>query len=302
MSSSPFNLQALEAMPTPYPELEISDECGLLQGYNDPFPDILSPLSYASSSSPPPILALPQHQWSGDALSQYPDAKRARHNHTNELSTSVSEITHSPPKDCPKCGRPLRRSHSTGLYRCGKCGPRGTRRLHDNTVNREDGPSHWGPVRSPTHSNNGSEGSFSFTSLPPDVKHEPEPLEILPENYEPPELIIRGLVSPEEVCQLFEIFFDRMNDANTLDPTVHNIPSLLTRCPFLFTVICAIASSALPSRPDLYPVAISLAKAEASKALSVREKGPYTSPEAALALKLMARWARRSCPFVPVTV
>lgn len=90
------------------------------------------------------------------------------------------------------------------------------------------------------------------------VMEDPELFGMCLDKYEPPEIINRGLVSPEEVCQLFEMYegplplacasanrltsvhvssyFDKMNDAKTLDPVIHNIPALLTRCPLLFTV------------------------------------------------------------------
>jgi len=167
-------------------------------------------------------------------------------------------------------------------------------------VNREDSPNkavYNAAYNSTNHHSQGGPFSPMMSPMMASVKEDPDLFGGMSlDNYEQPELIVRGLVTPEEICQLFEIFFDQMNDPKTLDPAIHNIPTLLTRCPLLFTVICAIASSALPSRPDLYPIAQALAKEEASKALSVRENGPYRSPEADLALKLLARWARRARP------
>ncbi|KAF9509969.1 hypothetical protein BS47DRAFT_109419 [Hydnum rufescens UP504] len=95
------------------------------------------------------------------------------------------------------------------------------------------------------------------------TKHldDPEVHRMIAEQYAPPALILRGIVSPEEVRHLFAIFFERLNPhIEVLRQDIHTIPTLLARCPLLFTVICTLASRYLVSRPDLYPIAFSLAE------------------------------------------
>jgi hypothetical protein len=50
------------------------------------------------------------------------------------------------------------------------------------------------------------------------VKEDLELFEMCLDNYEPPELIVRGHVSPEEVCQLFEMYEDLLSLACAASP------------------------------------------------------------------------------------
>ncbi|ETW80085.1 hypothetical protein HETIRDRAFT_445608 [Heterobasidion irregulare TC 32-1] len=91
-----------------------------------------------------------------------------------------------------------------------------------------------------------------------------------------PEILISGLISPDEAKALFDIFFHKMNDEDfdarsqpflsILDETIHTPASVLRRCPFLFTAICAVASRYYTQRPEIYKMAMHFAKAAAASA------------------------------------
>ncbi|KAJ7773647.1 fungal-specific transcription factor domain-containing protein [Mycena maculata] len=88
------------------------------------------------------------------------------------------------------------------------------------------------------------------------------------EQHSPPEILIHGLVVPEDVDKLFEIFYARVNPfIALLDPVLHTPASTFARCPFLFTVICAISSRYYPDKSEIYPIAMHFAKHSAANAL-----------------------------------
>ncbi|KAH9034216.1 hypothetical protein EDB85DRAFT_1948273 [Lactarius pseudohatsudake] len=72
-----------------------------------------------------------------------------------------------------------------------------------------------------------------------------------------PEILISGLISPQEARELFDFL---------LDEAIHSAASVMRRCPFLFTVVCAISSRYHTKRPELYKLAIHFAKAGAASA------------------------------------
>ncbi|KAH9034519.1 hypothetical protein EDB84DRAFT_1486618 [Lactarius hengduanensis] len=82
-----------------------------------------------------------------------------------------------------------------------------------------------------------------------------------------PEILISGLISPQEARELFDLFFDHINPyLSLLDEAIHSAASVMRRCPFLFTVVCAISSRYYTKRPELYKLAIHFAKAGAASA------------------------------------
>ncbi|KZT54039.1 hypothetical protein CALCODRAFT_527825, partial [Calocera cornea HHB12733] len=84
----------------------------------------------------------------------------------------------------------------------------------------------------------------------------------------PPEITERGIVSPDEVRKLFNIFYDRLNPVLAIfDPAIHTPAHVYGRCPFLFTVVCAIASRYYRERPELYQIAMHLARTSAATSL-----------------------------------
>ncbi|KAF7291885.1 hypothetical protein MIND_01213800 [Mycena indigotica] len=88
------------------------------------------------------------------------------------------------------------------------------------------------------------------------------------EQHSPPEILIHGLVVPEDVDKLFDIFYTRVNPfIALLDPVLHTPASTFARCPFLFTVICAISSRYYPEKSEIYPIAMHFAKHSAATAL-----------------------------------
>ncbi|KAF9467566.1 fungal-specific transcription factor domain-containing protein [Collybia nuda] len=88
------------------------------------------------------------------------------------------------------------------------------------------------------------------------------------EQHSPPEILVHGLVAPEDVDKLFEIFYNRVNPfISLLDPVLHTPASTFARCPFLFTVICAISSRYYTEKSEIYPIAMHFAKHSAANAL-----------------------------------
>ncbi|KAF8522542.1 hypothetical protein JB92DRAFT_2887791 [Gautieria morchelliformis] len=95
------------------------------------------------------------------------------------------------------------------------------------------------------------------------------------ESQPPPRILASSLVSPREVDKLFEIYFDCMNlSVSLLDPKIYTAQTTYWRSPFLFTVICAVASRYLTERAGLYPVLMNYAKMEAGQALVAGLKSP----------------------------
>jgi len=88
------------------------------------------------------------------------------------------------------------------------------------------------------------------------------------EQHSPPEILVHGLVAPEDVDKLFDIFYNRVNPfISLLDPVLHTPASTFARCPFLFTVICAISSRYYTEKSEIYPIAMHFAKHSAANAL-----------------------------------
>ncbi|KAH9914369.1 uncharacterized protein BXZ73DRAFT_55048 [Epithele typhae] len=88
------------------------------------------------------------------------------------------------------------------------------------------------------------------------------------ESVSPPEILVHGLVTPDDVEKLFKIYFERVNvHCDVLDPVLHTPASTFARCPFLFTVVCAISSRYYPEKAEIYPIAMHFAKHAAASAL-----------------------------------
>ncbi|KAJ7227114.1 hypothetical protein GGX14DRAFT_418213 [Mycena pura] len=98
----------------------------------------------------------------------------------------------------------------------------------------------------------------------------PDPMRSRPIGDHPaaPHILTRGLITPQEAEKLFDIYFQRMNlSVSLLDPILYTAQKTCYRSPFLFTVVCAIASRFYPERPDLYPQAMHYAQLAAGTAL-----------------------------------
>ncbi|KAH9031018.1 fungal-specific transcription factor domain-containing protein [Lactarius pseudohatsudake] len=82
-----------------------------------------------------------------------------------------------------------------------------------------------------------------------------------------PDILVHKLVTPEDVEKLFDIFYTRINPfISLLDPKLHTPVLTFSRCPILFTVVCAIASR-YSDKPEVYPIAMHFAKSAAANAL-----------------------------------
>ncbi|KAH8813808.1 fungal-specific transcription factor domain-containing protein [Flagelloscypha sp. PMI_526] len=91
---------------------------------------------------------------------------------------------------------------------------------------------------------------------------------LLIEQHSPPEILVHGLVAPKDVDVLFKTFFDKVNPfLGLLDPVLHTPATTFARCPFLFTVICAVSSRYYPPKAEIYPIAMHFAKHAAANAL-----------------------------------
>ncbi|KAF8163242.1 fungal-specific transcription factor domain-containing protein [Crassisporium funariophilum] len=84
----------------------------------------------------------------------------------------------------------------------------------------------------------------------------------------PPDIIKHCGLYPEEIIELFSIFFSRVNPYfSVLDEDYHTPERLIWSSPFLFTVVCAVASRYHTSRTGLYQLAMEFARDLAGKAL-----------------------------------
>lgn len=91
---------------------------------------------------------------------------------------------------------------------------------------------------------------------------------MLIEQHSPPEILVHGLVDPDDVQNLFDIFYKYVNPfISLLDPVLHTPASTFARCPFLFTVVCAISSRYYVEKSEIYPIAMHFAKHSAANAL-----------------------------------
>ncbi|KAJ7104225.1 hypothetical protein B0H15DRAFT_1016609 [Mycena belliarum] len=89
----------------------------------------------------------------------------------------------------------------------------------------------------------------------------------------PPHILTRGLITPLEAEKLFDIYFKYMNiSVSLLDPVLYTPQKTCFRSPFLFTVVCAIASRFYTERPELYPQAMHFAQLAAGTALISGQK------------------------------
>ncbi|CAE6498442.1 unnamed protein product [Rhizoctonia solani] len=97
----------------------------------------------------------------------------------------------------------------------------------------------------------------------------PELRRIIVERQMVPEILTLKVVTDDEVEHLFRIFHERIDAVTAIiDPTIHTVAGVKARCPFLFTVICTIASRYWIERPELYMVLMHYAKSAAATAIT----------------------------------
>lgn len=87
-------------------------------------------------------------------------------------------------------------------------------------------------------------------------------------SHQVPAILAQGLITPAEAEKLFQLYFAEINiSVSLLDPVLYDAKRTFWRSPFLFTVICAIASRFYPERPELYQQAFHYAQLAAGSAL-----------------------------------
>ncbi|KAH9929980.1 uncharacterized protein B0H18DRAFT_1117054 [Fomitopsis serialis] len=108
-----------------------------------------------------------------------------------------------------------------------------------------------------------------------------------------PAILRNGIIRPDEAEKLFSTYFDYMNvSVSLLDPVIYTAQKTYWRSPFLFTVICAIASRHYCPRPELYQEAMKYARLAAGTALIGGQKS-IEAVQAYLLLSLYPVPARR---------
>ncbi|KAG8742296.1 hypothetical protein FRC10_001720 [Ceratobasidium sp. 414] len=128
-------------------------------------------------------------------------------------------------------------------------------------------------------------GNMAYFEAGPSA--DPELRRMIIERQMPPEILTNGIIKPAEVEILFRIYFEKLNPfVAILDPSMHTPAFVFGRCPFLFTVICAISSRYHRERPERYTVAMDFTKQLAAKALV----GGWKSIELVQAYTLMSAY------------
>ncbi|KAF8330749.1 uncharacterized protein EI90DRAFT_1090859 [Cantharellus anzutake] len=133
---------------------------------------------------------------------------------------------------------------------------------------------------------NAPEASLSGESIPP-----PTPQRAVV-SYHAPELITKQVVTHNEVIDLFNLYYNQMNNPPILNPEIHTVSYCLMRCPLLFTAVCTVASLFYTSRPNLYNIALPYARVAAARAFSAEGDGCDARDEIVFALKLLSKWSR----------
>ncbi|KAE8267569.1 hypothetical protein A4X09_0g4773 [Tilletia walkeri] len=126
----------------------------------------------------------------------------------------------------------------------------------------------------------------------------PGPLSNLPlrrviiEREIPPKLLTQGIISSEEILELFQIFFHYCSvHVVLLDPEMHTPALICARSPFLFSAVCCVASRYYShKRPDLYAKCLAEAK---RCAFDIMHRG-YKSVEIVQGFLLLSMWNQPS--------
>lgn len=98
----------------------------------------------------------------------------------------------------------------------------------------------------------------------------PDPVRLNPSisSQHLPHILTREIVTLQDVENLFKLYFDKMNPSTSLmDPVLHTPQYVVMRSPFLFTVVCAVASRFYTERPGLYAEVMRYAQLAAGTAL-----------------------------------
>ncbi|EIW56374.1 uncharacterized protein TRAVEDRAFT_49201 [Trametes versicolor FP-101664 SS1] len=91
---------------------------------------------------------------------------------------------------------------------------------------------------------------------------------LIVERQAAPDILLSGLVTPDDAAALFQIHYQWVNPIiPILDENIHTPATVLARCPFLFTIICTVASRYYDEKPHIHGMAIHFAKAAAANAI-----------------------------------
>ncbi|KAK0519435.1 hypothetical protein OC842_007458, partial [Tilletia horrida] len=108
----------------------------------------------------------------------------------------------------------------------------------------------------------------------------------------PPQLLTQGIISSEEILELFQIFFHNCSThVILLDPEMHTPALICARSPFLFSAVCTVASRFYShKRPDLYAKCLAESK---RCAYDIMSRG-YKSVEIVQGFLLLSLWTQPS--------
>lgn len=187
---------------------------------------------------------------------------------------------------------------SSGLRAGSQAGDEGA----DGSTNRESGDHATDTNKAVTEGHTYGKGDEAHTEpntpalgVASKTYFRPGPMSMLPlrkviiDRELPPELLTSGVVSDEEVLDLFSIFFHNCaQHIVLLDPEWHTPQFVCGRSPFLFTVILATASRYYTRRPDLHKKCLRQATKEAFGCL---ERG-FKSVEIVQAFLLLTMWGQ----------
>ncbi|OJA09448.1 hypothetical protein AZE42_02630 [Rhizopogon vesiculosus] len=103
---------------------------------------------------------------------------------------------------------------------------------------------------------------FRPSSTPDSIRSNPSMSHYLPH------ILTRDVITVKDAENLFKLYFDKMNmSASLLDPVLYTPQYVVVRSPFLFTVLCAVASRFYTERPGLYAEVMRYAQLAAGTAL-----------------------------------
>ncbi|KAF8599165.1 hypothetical protein BDV93DRAFT_560575 [Ceratobasidium sp. AG-I] len=103
----------------------------------------------------------------------------------------------------------------------------------------------------------------------PGLMAHPKLRRIIVERQMVPDILTLKVVTDDEVEHLFRIFHERTDAVIAIiNPVIHTVAGVKARCPFLFTVICAVASRYWVERPELYVTLMRHARAAAATAIT----------------------------------
>jgi len=104
-----------------------------------------------------------------------------------------------------------------------------------------------------------------------------------------PAILLKHVITPTEAIDLFDLYFERCSVHTGLLTVEFHTPQLVaSRSPFLFTVICAIASRYYTKNPQLYNKVMDAAQELAVSMI----KSSFKSVEIMQGFLMLANWSK----------